>query len=91
MKFSAAWLIDHAGFGKGFGLLGTRNELLDLDGGEVAGGRAALSGKHTLAMTNRGTASGEDVAAVASTVQRGVEQVFGVRLAPEPVLIGLSL
>lgn len=91
VKFSAAWLIDHAGFGKGFGLLGTRNELLDLDGGEVAGGRAALSGKHTLAMTNRGTASGEDVAAVASTVQRGVEQVFGVRLAPEPVLIGLSL
>ena len=72
-------------------VLGTRNELLDLDGGEVAGGRAALSGKHTLAMTNRGTASGEDVAAVASTVQRGVEQVFGVRLAPEPVLIGLSL
>lgn len=91
VKFSAAWLIDHAGFGKGFGLPGTRNELLDLVGEDVAGGRASLSGKHTLAMTNRGEASGEDVAAVARTVQHGVEQVFGVRLEPEPVLLGLSL
>lgn len=91
VKFSAAWLIDHAGFGKGFGLPGTRNELLDLAGEDVAGGRASLSGKHTLAMTNRGEASGEDVAAVARTVQRGVEKVFGVHLEPEPVLLGLSL
>ncbi|MXN61826.1 UDP-N-acetylmuramate dehydrogenase [Bacillus sp. BGMRC0062] len=91
VKFSAAWLIDHAGFGKGFGLPGTRNELLDLAGEDVAGGRASLSGKHTLAMTNRGGASGEDVAAVARAVQRGVEQVFGVHLEPEPVLLGLSL
>ncbi|MCC5671107.1 UDP-N-acetylmuramate dehydrogenase [Kocuria rhizophila] len=91
VKFSAAWLIDHAGFGKGFGLPGTRNELLNLVGEDVAGGRASLSGKHTLAMTNRGEASGEDVAAVARTVQHGVEQVFGVRLEPEPVLLGLSL
>ena len=42
-------------------------------------------------MTNRGEATGEDVAAVARAVQRGVEQVFGVRLEPEPVLLGLSL
>ncbi|KUP27850.1 UDP-N-acetylmuramate dehydrogenase [Kocuria rhizophila] len=91
VKFSAAWLIDHAGFGKGFGLPGTRNELLDLAGEDVAGGRASLSSKHTLAMTNRGEATGEDVAAVARAVQRGVEQVFGVRLEPEPVLLGLSL
>ena len=91
VKLSAAWLIDHAGFGKGFGLPGTRNELLDLAGEDVAGGRAALSSKHTLAMTNRGSASGEDVAAVARAVQRGVEQVFGVHLEPEPVLWGLTL
>lgn len=91
VKFSAAWLIDHAGFGKGFGLPGTRNELLNLAGEDVAGGRASLSSKHTLAMTNRGEATGEDVAAVARAVQRGVEQVFGVRLEPEPVLRGLSL
>ena len=91
VKFSAAWLIDHAGFGKGFGLPGTRNELLDLAGEDVAGGRASLSSKHTLAMTNRGEATGEDVAAVARAVQRGVERVFGVRLEPEPVLLGLSL
>lgn len=91
VKFSAAWLIDHAGFGKGFGLPGTRNELLNLAGEDVAGGRASLSSKHTLAMTNRGEATGEDVAAVARAVQRGVERVFGVRLEPEPVLLGLSL
>ena len=91
VKFSAAWLIDHAGFGRGFGLPGTRNELLNLAGEDVAGGRASLSSKHTLAMTNRGEATGEDVAAVARAVQRGVERVFGVRLEPEPVLLGLSL
>lgn len=91
VKFSAAWLIDHAGFGKGFGLPGTRNELLDLDGAAVAGGRASLSTKHTLAMTNRGSATGEEVAAVARTVQRGVAEVFGITLVPEPVLLGLSL
>lgn len=91
VKFSAAWLIDHAGFGKGFGLPGTRNELLDLDGAAVAGGRASLSTKHTLAMTNRGSATGEDVAAVARTAQRGVAEIFGITLVPEPVLLGLSL
>ena len=91
VKFSAAWLIDHSGFGKGFGLPGTRNELLELDGASVAEGRASLSTKHTLAMTNRGQASGEDVAAVARTVQRGVAEVFGVHLEPEPVLLGLAL
>lgn len=91
VKFSAAWLIDHAGFGKGFGLPGTRNELLDLDGAAVAGGRASLSTKHTLAVTNRGSATGEEVAAVARTVQRGVAEVFGITLVPEPVLLGLSL
>ena len=91
VKFSAAWLIDRSGFGKGFGLPGTRNELLELDGASAAEGRASLSTKHTLAMTNRGQASGEDVAAVARTVQRGVAEVFGVHLEPEPVLLGLTL
>ncbi|MDO4920152.1 UDP-N-acetylmuramate dehydrogenase [Kocuria sp.] len=91
VKFSAAWLIDHAGFGKGFGLPGTSNELLGLEGDAVAAGRASLSTKHTLAMTNRGSATGEDVAAVARTVRRGVQEVFGVTLEPEPVLLGLSL
>src|SRR5699024_11782973 len=48
VKLSAAWLIDHAGFNRGFGLNGET---------ESVNGRASLSTKHTLALTNRGTAS----------------------------------
>lgn len=81
VKLSAAWLIDRAGFAKGFGL----------DAGSVSGGRAALSTKHTLAITNRGAASAEDVLAVARAVRDGVQEKFGIRLEAEPVLIGCSL
>ncbi|HET7781351.1 UDP-N-acetylmuramate dehydrogenase [Pseudarthrobacter sp. CC4] len=81
VKLSAAWLIDQAGFGKGFGL----------EPGSVSGGRASLSTKHTLAITNRGSASAQDVLAVAREVRAGVERRFGIRLHPEPLLIGLEL
>nr|WP_217508980.1 UDP-N-acetylmuramate dehydrogenase [Pseudarthrobacter sp. C4D7] len=81
VKLSAAWLIDQAGFGKGFGL--------ETDG--VAGGRASLSTKHTLAITNRGSASAADMVAVAREVRAGVERRFGISLHPEPLLIGLEL
>ncbi|WP_323959160.1 UDP-N-acetylmuramate dehydrogenase [Arthrobacter sp. JZ12] len=84
VKLSAAWLIDHAGFGKGFGLAGDA-------GFDTAGGRAALSTKHTLAVTNRGNASAEDLLAIAGLVADGVERRFGIRLHPEPLLIGCSL
>ncbi|WP_125981401.1 UDP-N-acetylmuramate dehydrogenase [Bifidobacterium goeldii] len=77
VKTSAAWLIDHAGFHKGFTV--------------TADARAGLSTLHTLALTNRGGASAADVAALAKTVQDGVEQAFGVRLIPEPVVIGIDL
>jgi UDP-N-acetylmuramate dehydrogenase len=83
VKLSAAWLIEHAGFAKGFGL-GT-------EGAHLAGGRASLSTKHTLAVTNRGGASAEDLLAIARTVRDGVEGTWGVRLHPEPVLVGCSL
>jgi UDP-N-acetylmuramate dehydrogenase len=83
-KLSAAWLIDQAGFGKGFGL--GNDEAF-----AVAGGRAALSTKHTLAVTNRGGAMAADLLAVARLVADGVEQRFGIRLHPEPLLIGCSL
>ncbi|MFF2344571.1 UDP-N-acetylmuramate dehydrogenase [Pseudarthrobacter sp. NPDC058119] len=81
VKLSAAWLIDQAGFGKGFGL--------EDDG--VAGGRASLSTKHTLAITNRGSASAADMVAVAREVRAGVERHFGISLHPEPLLIGIEL
>ncbi|MET3920366.1 UDP-N-acetylmuramate dehydrogenase [Arthrobacter sp. UYEF20] len=80
-KLSAAWLIDQAGFGKGFGL----------DAGSVSGGRASLSTKHTLAITNRGGARTEDMLAIAREVRRGVVERFGIELHPEPLLIGVEL
>jgi UDP-N-acetylmuramate dehydrogenase len=81
LKLSAAWLIDHAGFGKGFGL----------EEGSVSGGRASLSTKHTLAITNRGSASAEDMVAIAREVRAGVVERFGIELHAEPLLIGLEL
>ncbi|MDO4822246.1 MAG: UDP-N-acetylmuramate dehydrogenase [Rothia sp. (in: high G+C Gram-positive bacteria)] len=83
VKLSAAWLIQHAGFDKGFGLEG--------EAAELAGGRASLSTKHTLAITNRGGASTSDIAAIARAVRAGVEESFGVRLVPEPVVVGFTL
>lgn len=81
VKLSAAWLIDQAGFRKGYGL----------EAGSVSGGRASLSTKHTLAITNRGSASAGDMVAVAREVRSGVVKRFGIELNPEPLLIGLAL
>ncbi len=75
VKTSAAWLIDAAGFGKGHRMPGP----------------AALSTKHTLALTNRGSARATDVLALAREVRDGVQDTFGVRLVNEPVLVGLTL
>jgi UDP-N-acetylmuramate dehydrogenase len=74
VKTSAAWLIERAGFGRGYG-----------------DHRVGLSGKHTLALTNRGGATTRDLLALAGEVQRGVLEKFGVRLVNEPVLVGCSL
>ena len=81
VKLSAAWLIDKSGFAKGYGL----------EPGSVSGGRASLSTKHTLAITNRGAASAEDMVAIAREVRGGVVERFGIELHPEPLLIGLEL
>jgi UDP-N-acetylmuramate dehydrogenase len=75
VKTSAAWLIERAGFGKGYGIPGP----------------AALSTKHTLAITNRGPATAADVVALAGEIRDGVQDAFGVSLVNEPVLVGLSL
>lgn len=77
IKTSAAWIIDHAGFHKGY--------TVDDDA------KAGLSTLHTLALTNRGQAGSQDIAKLAKTVQDGVEHTFGVRLVPEPVVVGFSL
>ncbi len=78
VKSSAAWLIEQAGFGKGFSPASVE-------------GRVSLSTKHTLALTNRGDATAEDLLALAREVRDGVEEAFGVRLVNEPVLVGLTL
>ena len=75
VKTIAAWLIDKAGFGKGYGMPGP----------------AALSSKHTLAVTNRGSATAADVVALAREIRDGVQDAFGVSLVNEPVLVGISL
>jgi UDP-N-acetylmuramate dehydrogenase len=77
VKTSAAWLIDHAGFGKGHGI--------------ERGSAAALSTKHTLALTNRGGATTEELLSLAREVRDGVEAAFGIRLDNEPVLVGCEL
>lgn len=75
IKTSAAWLIDHAGFGRGY----------------PAEGAARLSSKHVLALTNHQDATATDIVALARTVQAGVMERFGIRLEPEPVLVGLEI
>ncbi|MGJ7440070.1 UDP-N-acetylmuramate dehydrogenase [Aquipuribacter sp. MA13-6] len=75
VKLPAAWLIEHAGIGKGFGLPGP----------------AAVSTKHTLALTNRGGASAADVVGLARQVRDAVRTRFGVTLVPEPRFVGLTL
>ena len=75
VKTSAAWLIEHAGFGKGYRMPGP----------------AALSTKHTLAVTNRGAATTRDIVALARELRDGVDDAFGVTLVNEPVLVGTSL
>lgn len=73
-KTSAAWLIDRAGFSKGYGA-----------------GPARISTKHTLALTNRGDATTEDLLALAREVVAGVHEAFGITLVNEPVTVGVSL
>jgi UDP-N-acetylmuramate dehydrogenase len=78
VKTSAAWLIEHAGFGKGYGL-------------DRSHGRVSLSTKHTLALTNRGGATTAELLALAAEVRDGVCGKFGITLVNEPVLVGCTL
>ena len=75
VKVPAAWLIERAGFGRGYS----------------PGDGARISSKHTLALVNAGSASTAALMALAREIRDGVHDAFGVTLAPEPVLIGVTL
>ena len=75
VKTSAAWLIERAGFSRGY----------------PGHGPARLSTKHTLALTNRGDATTKDLLVLAREIRDGVDARFGIRLENEPVLLGVEL
>ncbi|MDQ3761642.1 MAG: UDP-N-acetylmuramate dehydrogenase [Actinomycetota bacterium] len=74
IKLSAAWLIEHAGFPRGYGHNWGR-------------GTVTLSTKHALAVTNRGNATTAEVMRFAAHIQEGVEKSFDIRLGPECDLV----
>ena len=78
VKLSAAWLIERAGFSKGWQLPA------DPDG-------ARISTKHALALTNPGQASTASLIRLAREIKAGVLATFGVALTNEPVLVGVEL
>lgn len=71
IKTSAAWLVEHAGFAKGFGLTPF----------------ATISTKHALALTNRGSASASDIRELATHIQQRVLSHSGITLDVEPTLL----
>jgi UDP-N-acetylmuramate dehydrogenase len=77
-KLSAAWLIEQAGFSKGF-------RLAD----DPAGAR--ISTRHTLALTNPGEATTAGLIRLARTIRDGVRAKFGIELTSEPTLVGVTL
>ncbi len=76
VKLSAAWLIEHSGVPKGF---------------HLPGNPARVSTEHTLAITNPGGSTAEDVVSLARYIRTQVANTFGVILQPEPTLVGLGL
>jgi UDP-N-acetylmuramate dehydrogenase len=80
-KVSAAWLIERAGFWRGYP---------GQPGGPPPDG-PHISSKHTLALVNPGGATAASLTALAREVRDGVSRAFGVDLMPEPVLVGPGL
>jgi UDP-N-acetylmuramate dehydrogenase len=74
VRISAAWLISHAGFERG-------------DGYEDG---IAISGKHILALVNRGSGSAAQAVSLAREIAERVWEKFEVELVPEPVFVGHS-
>jgi UDP-N-acetylmuramate dehydrogenase len=75
VKVPAGWLIEHAGFGRGF----------------PGPGGARISSKHTLALTNAGGATTADLIGLARQIVTGVSDAFGLTLTNEPTLVGVRL
>lgn len=71
VKISAAWLVQQAGFDKGFGLTDA----------------VRLSSKHALAITNRGGGTAAEVIALGDHIAAGVRERFGVDLYREPLVL----
>jgi UDP-N-acetylmuramate dehydrogenase len=70
-KVSAAWLVEHSGFARGYGF-----------------GNVGISRKHALALVNRGAATAGDLIALQEQIQHRVQEIWGIRLEPEPVMVG---
>lgn len=70
-KISAAWLVEHSGFARGYGF-----------------GHAGVSSKHALAIINRGGAGAAEIIGLKDQIQQRVEEIWGVRLETEPVMVG---
>jgi UDP-N-acetylmuramate dehydrogenase len=51
-------------------------------------GRVGISSKHALAIVNRGGATAAEVLALKDQIQQRVVEIWGVRLEPEPVMVG---
>jgi UDP-N-acetylmuramate dehydrogenase len=78
VKVPAAWLIEHAGFGKGYPA-------------PAGGAGPRISAKHTLALVNPGGATTASLLALAAEIRDGVRAAFGVELTAELVLVGAAL
>ena len=74
VKTSAAWLIEQAGFGKGYGA-----------------GRPALSDQAHPGPDQPGSATTDDLLALAREIRDGVEARFGIRLVPSRCSSAASL
>ena len=70
-KISAAWLVEHSGFARGYGF-----------------GHVGISSKHALAIVNRGGATAAAFLALKEQIEQRVEEIWGLRLKPEPVMVG---
>jgi UDP-N-acetylmuramate dehydrogenase len=53
-------------------------------------GRVGISSRHALAIVNRGSATAADVLALKDQIQHRVEEIWGVHLEAEPVLVGIA-